>query len=232
MPTPVHVEYTAQILKEGDQFVAHAMPQPPAVGAVDHGVAASLLDRGDGGKRHLGAVGQPHPHLLDVPAAAPLRLGIADSADLCALSLPANQYRIDHTYAFGSLASTQYYDEAGVALSFKSLDLTIDRNTGLVSESRDSAGLSTLYEYDTMGRLEWEKPELGHESWTQYVYTPATSATALAKVQIRDNRGFLLWAQHPEKGPYGNGAVHYHDYDARGARPPPDRYPARSHLLL
>ena len=31
-----------------------------------------------------------------------------------------------------------------------------------------------------------------------------------------DNRGFLNWERHPEKGSSGNGTVNYSDYDARG----------------
>ncbi|MCP4683921.1 MAG: hypothetical protein GY867_00600, partial [bacterium] len=85
---------------------------------------------------------------------------------------------------YGSLRSSQYYDENGVALAFRSLDLTIDQSTGLVRESRDMAGLVTLYERDEMGRLTWVKPEVGHGAWIQYVYTRATSSTAPAKVEI------------------------------------------------
>jgi len=54
----------------------------------------------------------------------------------------------------------------------------------LASSSKDPAGLVTNFEYDAMGRLVWAKPESGHGAWTQYAYTPATSATALAKVQV------------------------------------------------
>jgi hypothetical protein len=42
---------------------------------------------------------------------------LSTSGDLCSLPLPGNQYRIDHTYAYGSLASSQYYDAGGAALS-------------------------------------------------------------------------------------------------------------------
>ncbi|MCP4677687.1 MAG: hypothetical protein GY854_19650, partial [Deltaproteobacteria bacterium] len=53
---------------------------------------------------------------------------VSTSTDLCGLPLPDNQYRIDHAYQYGSLRSSQYYDENGVA--FRSLDLTIDQSTG------------------------------------------------------------------------------------------------------
>src|SRR5262245_16690757 len=51
---------------------------------------------------------------------------------LCSLALPASQYRIDHIWQYGVGSSSQYFDAAGVALSFKSLDTDIDLNTGLV----------------------------------------------------------------------------------------------------
>src|SRR6185436_4416796 len=54
------------------------------------------------------------------------------TGSLCSLALPAAQYRIDHTYQFGALASSQYVDGAGAPLSFKSLDQDIDSRTSLV----------------------------------------------------------------------------------------------------
>lgn len=27
------------------------------------------------------------------------------------------------------------------------------------------------YDYDALGRLVWEKPEPGHDGWTEYVHT-------------------------------------------------------------
>jgi RHS repeat-associated protein len=120
--------------------------------------------------------------------------------DTCAVGLPAAQYRMSHTYQYGTLATSRYTDAAGNALpaplSFLTVDRTIDRNTGLVSSSRDTAGVATSFEYDRMGRLVWEKP--GSSSWTQYAYTVPTAAapTAIPKVQVlrRNDQGTTLLA--------------------------------------
>ena len=106
------------------------------------------------------------------------------ASDLCGLALPTSQYRLAHTYASGSLATSRYTNADGTGVGFLSADFTIDLNTGLVASSQDPAGLETAFEYDEMGRLEWEKPQSGHGAWTEYDYTRATSATAPAKVKI------------------------------------------------
>ena len=98
----------------------------------------------------------------------------------CAIALPAGpQYRINHTYQFGVLATSQYN-----GATFKHLDRTIDVS-GLVQSVRDSAGIQTVFEYDSAGRRIWEKPATGHDGWVEYVHTNATSATAPATVQVR-----------------------------------------------
>jgi RHS repeat-associated protein len=101
------------------------------------------------------------------------------TTDTCSFTPSTAQYTINHAYQYGARATSQY---AGV--SFKSLDRTIDASTGLASSSRDTAGLQTDYEYDTMGRLTWSMPPVGHGAWTEYVYQTATSTTP-AKVIIR-----------------------------------------------
>ncbi|HWM95039.1 MAG TPA: RHS repeat-associated core domain-containing protein [Thermoanaerobaculia bacterium] len=106
------------------------------------------------------------------------------TGELCNLALPANQYRIDHVWQYGVRSSSQYFDAAGVALSFKSLDTDIDPGTGLVRTSRDTSRITTNFEYDVMGRLVWIKPETGHDGWTNYVYTRALNSSNPAQVQI------------------------------------------------
>jgi RHS repeat-associated protein len=99
----------------------------------------------------------------------------------CTMALPAPKYQLNHTYQSGVRATSQY---AGA--SFFSLDQTIDGPSGLPSQSRDVSGIATDYEYDAMGRLTWVKPSAGNnDGWTEYVYTPATSASALANVLVR-----------------------------------------------
>ncbi len=78
-------------------------------------------------------------------------------------------YHITHHYTYGSLDWTQYD-----GVSFKSLDLTIDKSSGLASFSRDTSGLLlTTYTYDTMQRLTEVHPP--GEAWTKYNYTFSTS---------------------------------------------------------
>ncbi len=61
---------------------------------------------------------------------------------LCSLTPPStNQFRIDHTYQYGSMKTSRYIDINGTPLSFYSLDLDIDRNTGRPSASRDTAAI-------------------------------------------------------------------------------------------
>ena len=123
-----------------------------------------------------GNVTREEPYGGDVQALA--------TGALCGLALPASQYRIDHGWQYGVRNLSQYVDAAGQTLSFKSLDVDADLNTGLIKTSRDTSLIKTDYEYDSLGRLVWIKPETGHDGWTQYVYTRALDANSPAQVQI------------------------------------------------
>ncbi len=92
------------------------------------------------------------------------------TGNLCSLALPAPSYRIDHSYEYGALKSSRYVDAAGAALSFSLVDRAIDPNTGYVRASRDTAGIQTDFEYDTSGRLTWERPSAGHGAWIEHRY--------------------------------------------------------------
>ena len=102
--------------------------------------------------------------------------------DLCSMGLPASpQYQINHTYSSGVRQTSQYS-----GASFLSLDQTIDPSMGLVSSSRDTAGINTSYLYDILGRRTWSKP--GQSGWTEYVYTPASvNIKPNVLVRQRDN---------------------------------------------
>ena len=103
---------------------------------------------------------------------------------LCSLSLPSTDaYRVDHTYQYGSRRTSRSVDATGTPLSFYTLDLDIDRNTGLPSASRDTAGIQTDFTYDGLERLTWEKPATGQGAWVQYVYS-AASGSSFAKVDV------------------------------------------------
>lgn len=102
------------------------------------------------------------------------------TTNLCFFPAPAPTYRVRHTYQSGALA-TSIYDN----VTFYSVNRTIDASTGLPWKSTDTAGLTTTFDYDAMGRLTWEQPAAGHGGWTEYVYSPAVSASDLADVLIR-----------------------------------------------
>ena len=116
------------------------------------------------------------------------------AAALCSMPLPANQFRIDHTYQYGQLKTSQHYDAAGAPLSFKSADRDIDLSSGFVITSRDTAGLATAYEYDTQGRPTWTKHAQGE--WTQTTYVAATpTVSAYSWTRRWNNGGTTVLAQ-------------------------------------
>lgn len=104
----------------------------------------------------------------------------APLSNTCGATVSGEAYRIDHQYSYGSLASSQYFDENGAALSFKNVDQDIDPSTGYVSRTRaradsNGASLVTDYTYDSLGRLTDVKPASGalRGGWTQFVYSMA-----------------------------------------------------------
>jgi RHS repeat-associated protein len=97
--------------------------------------------------------------------------------DFCALALPAPAYQMNHTYAAGVRATSAY-----TGTTFKTLELTLDANTGLASQSRDTARVVTLNTYDSMGRPLTVAP--AGEAMTTYTYRLATGAASLARVTV------------------------------------------------
>ncbi len=108
---------------------------------------------------------------------------LSTAGSLCPLALPASPvYEISHGYQGGVLASSRYLNPSnGAALSFLSLDQTIDTGSGLISSSRDTAGQSTSYAYDAMERVTSAAP--AGLLATSYAYTRA-SAGAAAVVDV------------------------------------------------
>ncbi|HWS55195.1 MAG TPA: hypothetical protein VN228_13755 [Pyrinomonadaceae bacterium] len=97
------------------------------------------------------------------------------TAALCSLSVPVtDQHQIRHAFQHGARSASRYYTSSAQPFGPRFVDRDIDRNTGLVSTSRDSAGIATQYEYDAVGHATWVRPAAGHGAWTQYAYTPAT----------------------------------------------------------
>ena len=106
------------------------------------------------------------------------------AAAICSLNpgsgLPAAaEYEVDSTYQYGVRSTARY---AGA--SFDSLHQQIDPATGLPSSSTDSAGLTTTFGYDALGRPALVQPAQGAK--TVYAYTPANPATrALAGLDVQ-----------------------------------------------
>ncbi|HEY0142260.1 MAG TPA: RHS repeat domain-containing protein, partial [Thermoanaerobaculia bacterium] len=101
----------------------------------------------------------------------------------CTTTMPAAQYRIGHGYSNGVRNSSQH-DGA----TFKALDLTVDPS-GLPTSSRDTAGATTNYEYDVLGRMTKVQPVNGaqpaNEAWTEYAYTTYSAPGTPASVAVR-----------------------------------------------
>lgn len=103
------------------------------------------------------------------------------TSSLCSMALPAHtaaSFRVDHTYQYGIRRTSQYKDTAGGTtggLGYYTVDVDVDPSTGLITRSRDVAGMYTDYEYDSLGRLTWTKPQSG--AWTQYDYRAAMNQT-------------------------------------------------------
>ncbi len=117
--------------------------------------------------------------------------GLSTSTALCQLSLVDPSFRVDHIYQNGVLATSHWSNDPGVSVGFNTLDLTIDEDTGLPVESRDTAGLVTALGYDVLGRLTTVRPAtspVNGGAWTEYTYTRAVGATpAKAQVKQRPN---------------------------------------------
>ena len=98
-----------------------------------------------------------------------------DTQSLCPMpSAPA--YEVAHSYQHGVRASSHFLNASGGAMSFKTLDLTIDQPSGLPSSSRDTAGLQTNLLYDTLGRPTAQRPTTGHGAWWELCYAPANAS--------------------------------------------------------
>jgi YD repeat-containing protein len=89
---------------------------------------------------------------------------LASSSIACPNSFTAQPaFTLNHTYASGVRKSSQYS-----GFNFKSLDLTIDANTGVPSASADTSGRQTAFEYDALGRITKISPP--GAAWTTYSY--------------------------------------------------------------
>jgi len=101
--------------------------------------------------------------------------------DLCEMSLNSldTQYRLEHTWRYGSLESSHWIDPCDNSLVLTAVDDSIDLSTGLVSVSRDVSGIGTTLVYDSLGRPTGERPAGG--AWLEVDYRmPTTSQPNLS----------------------------------------------------
>ena len=91
------------------------------------------------------------------------------------------EYWMTHTYDTwsGARVSTQAREPDGTYGLFLSYNVDVDPSTGLVTASRDATGLTTVYDYDALGRLTSVTPP-GRAN-QEYTYIGATP-TAQAKI--------------------------------------------------
>ncbi|HXH41023.1 MAG TPA: fibronectin type III domain-containing protein [Thermoanaerobaculia bacterium] len=94
-------------------------------------------------------------------------------------------YEMHHTYDHGVRRTSQYYS-AGSSVGFLFLDQTIDAPTGLVSASRDTAGVETDYTYDDSRRV--KSAITANDAQISYDYVNATGTTG-ATVTISQASG-------------------------------------------
>jgi len=95
--------------------------------------------------------------------------------DSCASTSTDGRFILNHTWIIANGKLTGHRAQwAGT--TFLAADETYDPHSGLVSSTRDSAGIETRYEYDFFGRLTALRPE--DQAWTRYRYDRTTSPIA------------------------------------------------------
>ncbi len=111
------------------------------------------------------------------------------AVDLCTAAYVSPQYGMIVQPANASTGWTRTASPttaAGGAMTFKTLDETIDPSSGLVVSSRDAAGLQTTYAYDAMSRPLTASP--AQEAQTVYTFTVPTTAQPNLTPAIRVER--------------------------------------------
>ncbi len=121
-------------------------------------------------------------------------LGSVGAGALSSISLGTEQFRMDHTYQHGSLATSRFYQAGGSPMGFYVLDRTINPNTGLPASARDPALVTTTFAYDALGRPTSE--ETGGDAKTTYTWNLG-QGTGFANVRIRriQNGGSAVLAE-------------------------------------
>jgi RHS repeat-associated protein len=107
----------------------------------------------------------------------------------------------------GVIKQKTYKDpKNNLPVSFKSVDNTIDCSTGLVSSSKDTAGVSTSYFYDTLARLSDVTPEQGS---TQHIDYDVTNNKVTVQQQERPAPNPTPTPTYPTGGILGEKVYFY-----------------------
>lgn len=112
---------------------------------------------------------------------------VSTSTDLCGLDLPAEpQSHVVHSYGFGVRRTSRFVEpDNSDETVLVTLDADIDQHTGLISASRDSAGVETNFVYDNMARLVRTEPSEG--AWSNITYSfPSPTSAALPSFTFED----------------------------------------------
>lgn len=106
--------------------------------------------------------------------------GSIPTGDLCTTERTTGNYFIDHEYTFtgGSLTGTR---SRYTGTTHFVADVTLDRNTGRTRIARDTAGVETLFEVDTSGRLISVRPH-GRVA-TNYAFSPGSTPPSVVMTQ-------------------------------------------------
>ena len=137
------------------------------------------------------------------------------------------EYQINYTYSGGRTATAAY---AGMVPPIYHVNNTIDVRSGLVTVTADTAGTTTTFEYDVLGRLTWNKPT--GQAWTKSEYTQsatntpataivttypsgATAGTSLTQARSEYDGLGRLWRESRVM-PGGTWSVRQHHYNANG----------------
>lgn len=113
-------------------------------------------------------------------------------------------YVIHHDYLYGVLQRSEYRDpQSQMSTVLRFVDRDIDAATGLMTASRDSAGITTNFAYDSMWRLASVTPGDVADAKTAYQYQPASGAQrAQVTVVTQRQNGGVGGAGAPYCAPY------------------------------
>lgn len=96
---------------------------------------------------------------------------------------------LHHKYQHGVLSETEYRKPGGAFSGLFPYRATIDRNSGLPTQTIDTSGVKTNYTYDLLGRVLEAQPGVGGGACLTYSYTKASGNTGPKWSVVRGNEG-------------------------------------------